>query len=261
MRIMRLLPPVLLFLGVLSLGCALGKGKDEDSATSDPSGDDSATEPDVQEDLDLLVILDYGDSMADVRADLADRAEAVVGALRASGDHWQVGVTTVAMNGDKGGSGTLVGAPVALDEAGAADALAAQLGCADCAADGDEQGLEAAQTAAEGAAAALFRGVPRVYLVISDEGDNSPDVPTGDDDPRPYAQALDALGVWTFHALGPGWDEENTTCLAGAQPWGVARYVEMADRSGGTYLGLTDPAADCAPTDPLAIFEAIGAGS
>jgi hypothetical protein len=94
----------------------------------------------------------------------------------------------------------------------------------------------------------------RVWL-ISDEGDSSRRVATSDSDPAPYLDLFTQLGDPRFSAIGPRYEDNDGTCLAVAQTWGVVRYQEAAEATGGVYVSLTGSAdSDCEPRDVGALL-------
>lgn len=136
---------------------------------------------------------------------------------------------------------------------------------------GNEEGLEAAVdtlcrgedppescfdasapiTAADAGSVDLWReGSRRRIWVISDEGDGSRRLTTGDDSPDVYLDLFEELGGPRFSVLGPHYVDLDGSCLNGAQGWGVERYRAAAEGTGGVYLSLTDGADEgCEPHD------------
>ncbi|MFZ5480049.1 MAG: hypothetical protein ACOZNI_25010 [Myxococcota bacterium] len=114
---MRLLPLALL------IGCPFPDDDDKD--------DDTGAGGPVEADLVLLV--DNSSSMEDESEAVALAADELVAAFLADGDReWQVGVTTVTTDpsaGSAGVAGALVGEPIALGDADAAERLREQVLC------------------------------------------------------------------------------------------------------------------------------------
>ncbi len=91
-------------------------------------------------------------------------------------------------------------------------------------------------------------------LVLTDEGDGSPRLETGDTDVTLYASLLDELSSGaTFSALAP--DAEFICNGGGAQTWAVARLVDLSAASGGGYWSITDGTDDCGVVDLESVLE------
>lgn len=78
-------------------------------------------------------------------------------------------------------------------------------------------------------------------VIISDEGDSSRRVASGNDDAGAYVEqylALDWPSVGSV--MGPYYEAPDGACLDGASTWGVTRYQDAAAQTGGTYVPLTD---------------------
>lgn len=99
----------------------------------------------------------------------------------------------------------------------------------------------------------LRQGAAHLVLIVTDEGDSSPRVYTGDDDPSAYLELFDELGVDpAISALGPNYSDGDMWCNdGGAQPWGVVRLIEVAAATGGVYSPIqTETAGTCSYADP-----------
>lgn len=98
----------------------------------------------------------------------------------------------------------------------------------------------------------LFDGAGDLHvLVISDEGDSSRRVSTGDPDPQACLDLFDQLGFHpTVSVIGPAYDPAtgDGSCLDGAYPSSVERYQTVVEATGGQYLSLTTPDT-CAEVD------------
>jgi hypothetical protein len=117
-----------------------------------------------------------------------------------------------------------------------------------------------ADPAASAANEGLLReGAATIIVVVTDEGDGSPRVATGDNDVEPWIDLYaDMPQPVRFAVLGPAYDGTNGDCLAGAQPWAVERYQNIATQTGGAYIDLQDLENDCASTDVATNLETIG---
>ncbi len=97
-----------------------------------------------------------------------------------------------------------------------------------------------------------------LVVILSDEGDGSRRAPTGTADADAYVSTLAEFATPVrVSVLGPAYHDQDGTCLDGAQTWGVERYQQAADATGGLYVELTDPADACAPSDVAAGLRAI----
>ncbi len=89
-----------------------------------------------------------------------------------------------------------------------------------------------------------------LVVIVTDEGDGSRRVANSDGDPTPY---LDIFSQFPnrvrFAVIGPSYQDQDGTCLGGAQTWGVERYQIAAGATNGTYINLTDQSDGCAATD------------
>lgn len=107
----------------------------------------------------------------------------------------------------------------------------------------------------------LIRGAPVRVLLLTDEGDSSRRLSTGDEDATVYLDALGALGLTlTVDVIGPSWDEDagEFPCNSGAATaWGVERYRQVVEATGGTFWPIEEPdgSGDCQPADLSAILE------
>ncbi len=93
-------------------------------------------------------------------------------------------------------------------------------------------------------AGVLRSGVPWLVAVISDEGDSSSRLTTGEEDPSLYVDLLDAQGLDVrFSAMGPDHDPDagSLDCNHGdAATWQVARYQRMAEATDGAWLPILE---------------------
>ncbi len=98
-------------------------------------------------------------------------------------------------------------------------------------------------------------------VIVSSEGDSSRRLSNGQDDTTVYQDAFNAVsGDWQVSVIGPVWDGSDGSCLNSSTTWGVERYQDIADASGGVYEGLTDVDDDCTPRDLGAAMQAIVTG-
>jgi hypothetical protein len=100
--------------------------------TDDKSPEDTTGETDGPAPIDLVLLVDNSSSMDEESVQIGAHAEEIVAALVATGDDWQLGVTSVTTDptaGDEGVAGDPYGEPIALGEDGAADALRERLWC------------------------------------------------------------------------------------------------------------------------------------
>ncbi|MFZ5477182.1 MAG: hypothetical protein ACOZNI_10445 [Myxococcota bacterium] len=106
----------------------------------------------------------------------------------------------------------------------------------------------------------LREGATTVVVIVTDEGDGSPRVATGDPDVEPYVDIYedDFENPVRFAVMGPAWDGTDGSCLEGAQPWAVERYQNVAAESFGMYAPLTDIESGCTPIDISTNLESIG---
>lgn len=105
------------------------------------------------------------------------------------------------------------------------------------------------------------RGGPVRYLLVSDEGDSSRRLETGDNTADLYLSILDAsLDTWTFNVIGPAYAAREDQCLGDAESWGVERYQAAVMATSGLYLPLENLTDACAPTDIAAALAAVASG-
>jgi hypothetical protein len=138
---------------------------------------------------------------------------------------------------------------------------------------GTEMGLEAALTAmclasssppgaceapGSGTDPGLLRdGASLAVLLVTDEGDTSPRLAQGDASADVYVDAYDAFGIpYVWHVVGPDLSVCNS---GGATDWGILRYQQVVDTTGGSYTNVRG-AADCGVPPFSDVFEAL-AGS
>lgn len=232
--------------------------------------------------VDYLLVVDRARGTEDEVAALAEAAADVMALFDPASRVAVTSPTCEVVGGatagvDPGELGALVGGSVAAGDEGAGDwladaVLAIPLGS------GAEEGFEAAHAAlcralpdltedcrrgplrddpdAEASSLGAFRAGATVHVVyVTDEGDASRGLDAGATDVAPYLDRFAATGVpVVVSALAPPWDGVDRTCLGGAMTWGVERYQVAATLTGGVYGAIADPAADCAPTDPVDFF-------
>ncbi len=88
-------------------------------------------------------------------------------------------------------------------------------------------------------------GLPRdgttlLALIISDEGDGSRRLSTGESDPEIYRQLYGAFDLdLRIAVVGPPYENGSLTCNSGgANTWGTERYQILTAESGFTYQGI-----------------------
>ncbi len=101
-------------------------------------------------------------------------------------------------------------------------------------------------------------------VIVSDEGDGSRLLATGDDDPAPYLEIFQQLdNDVVFTVIGPAYDAKTQSfdCNSGgATSWGTLRYQQAAQLTGGYYAAIEEEAdGDCQPSDFGAILEGLAA--
>jgi hypothetical protein len=106
----------------------------------------------------------------------------------------------------------------------------------------------------------MREGASSIVVIVSDEGDDSPRKDgVGDTDVSPYLDLFSEFpNPVKFAVIGPPWKDNDGGCLAGAQPWAVERYQNVANETNGIYVDLTDLEADCALSDFSANLERLG---
>ncbi len=121
----------------------------------------------------------------------------------------------------------------------------------------------------EGTNSGLLRETATALIVIlTDEGDSSRRLATGETSPQEYLDLFDRFNArYRFAVIGPPYDAsdpQNQDCVAGAQPWGIARLYEFTDATDGLYEWLWDKDKEddgsCAytPTDFAETLENLG---
>jgi len=111
------------------------------------------------------------------------------------------------------------------------------------------EGRAALTEADIGTAAGFLRpGASFIPVVVTDEGDNSPRMPTTEDLPQVYADLFAELPMYTSWAVvGPALDSNYEAVCPGATSWGVLRYEYMAQGTGGLTVDIHDQS--CQPVD------------
>ncbi|MBN1337577.1 MAG: hypothetical protein JXB39_16610 [Deltaproteobacteria bacterium] len=99
------------------------------------------------------------------------------------------------------------------------------------------------ETSFEGSNAGLVRENSTIIVVIvTDEGDSSRLLRTGDEDPAPYLDIFDQFdNAITFAVVGPAFDVESGdfNCNSGnATPVGTKRYIRVVEETGGFYAPI-----------------------
>lgn len=87
----------------------------------------------------------------------------------------------------------------------------------------------------------LREGATALIVMLTDEGDSSRRMVTGDTDVETYLALFDQFDVsYRFAVIGPPFEADSTEfdCIGGAQPWGVERLYNMAEATGGFYRWL-----------------------
>lgn len=99
-------------------------------------------------------------------------------------------------------------------------------------------------------------------LIVTSEGDSSPGLSAGDPTAGFYSDSFDSFGhSIAISVLGPTYDADssNGSCLDGALTWGVERYQDLAEKSGGQYQALTLLDETCTPVDiSVAVMDLAG---
>ena len=110
----------------------------------------------------------------------------------------------------------------------------------------------------------LREGATTVVVIVTDEGDGSYRMATGDTDVGPYEDLFSELpNPVRLAVIGPGYHDGAMPCNSGdAQPWAVSRYQNAVDAQFGVYVDIeglndADPPA-CAYTDFGTNLEQIG---
>ncbi len=113
----------------------------------------------------------------------------------------------------------------------------------------------------------LRKDATPLIVILTDEGDSSRRLATGETDPHEYLLLFNQLNTdYRFMVIGPPYDAsdpQNQDCVAGAQPWGIARLYEFTDATDGLYEWLWEKDREddgtCAytPTDFAEHLEAL----
>ncbi len=92
-----------------------------------------------------------------------------------------------------------------------------------------------------------------IFVVVTDEGDGSRRVGTGESEPDLYLNELDQFGNrYRFAVIGPPYENNQLTCNSGgANTWGTERYQQAADITQGFYNHIAEegPTGDCKVSD------------
>ncbi len=94
-----------------------------------------------------------------------------------------------------------------------------------------------------------------IFVVMTDEGDGSRRLGTGDEEPDLYLAELDQFGSrYRFAVIGPPYDRQSgsLTCNSGgANTWGTERYQLAAEQTQGFYNWIAEegPTGDCKVSD------------
>jgi len=92
-----------------------------------------------------------------------------------------------------------------------------------------------------------------IFVVVTDEGDGSRRVGTGESDPSLYLSGLDQFGSrYRFAVIGPPYENGSLTCNSGgANTWGTERYQLAAEQTQGFYNHIAEegPTGDCKVSD------------
>jgi hypothetical protein len=87
-----------------------------------------------------------------------------------------------------------------------------------------------------------------IVVIVSDEGDSSRLLPTGEDDPSAYLELFDEFdNRVTFAVIGPNYDPEDHSfdCNSGGgTSWGTRRYQLAAEATGGFFSPIETCTAD-----------------
>lgn len=101
-----------------------------------------------------------------------------------------------------------------------------------------------------------------VIVIVTDEGDGSYRMLTGDSEIEPYTEFFEELPqAVRIATIGPNYHDGELICNNGsAQPWAVKRYQNAVDEFSGTYVDIADYNEDgvCDYTDFALNLNAIG---
>lgn len=98
----------------------------------------------------------------------------------------------------------------------------------------------------------LREGATTVVVIVTDEGDNSYRMTTGDSDIEPYVDFFESLpNPVRMAVIGPYYHDGDMGCNSGgAQPWATKRYQELAGEFNGVYVDIEDDSSGvCDYTD------------
>lgn len=87
----------------------------------------------------------------------------------------------------------------------------------------------------------LREGATALIVLMTDEGDSSRRMVTGDTDVEAYLELFDQFDIrYRFAVIGPPFEADSVEfeCIGGAQPWGVERMYNMAEATEGFYRWL-----------------------
>ncbi len=98
-----------------------------------------------------------------------------------------------------------------------------------------------------------------IFVIVTDEGDNSRMLPVGVDDPTDYLDLMDRFNHrYRYAVIGPDYDPDTQAMVCnsgGAQTWQVARYQNAVEATDGFYSPIAEDAdpdpdvTDCQETD------------
>lgn len=101
-----------------------------------------------------------------------------------------------------------------------------------------------------------------VVVIVTDEGDSSPRMYTGDSDVGPYVDLFEEFpNLVRIATIGPNYHDGELICNdGGAQPWGVKRFINLVDEFQGMYADIAaeDDSGICAYTDFAGNLESVG---
>jgi hypothetical protein len=101
-----------------------------------------------------------------------------------------------------------------------------------------------------------------LVVIVTDEGDGSPRILSGDSDTKDYEKLFAKMpNPVRFAVIGPPYHDGKLECNSGgAIPWGLDRFTGMIGAFGGTYVDIEgkDANGDCGTTDFAKNLETIG---
>ncbi len=108
----------------------------------------------------------------------------------------------------------------------------------------------------------LRPGVTQVVGIITDEGDYSRQLGSGEEDPQVYLDAYEEMGLdATISVWGPAYDPGSGSLpcnTRGNSPWSVGRYQQAVEATGGTYVDiLEEDGGDCVIGDGEGFWSAL----